>query len=175
MKTFKPLLVAALFFVLITSCNDKNSVKVDPEGLTQCEGGSKNCQYIYTEHSDIDSISFYKNGNYRLFYFSQQLLELGCNSFSNLYIKAPMQGTSFSLSNEDIAGGKVGYLISCPCCDVVPLEPVAGYVKGTNVDPGKPADQARWLIDARIILGFQGKVLDTLVVKQYFTPNFVYN
>jgi hypothetical protein len=54
---------------------------------------------------------------------------------------------------------------------------VDGYVKGLNLFREKSADQTKWVIEAKIILQAESEpsVKDTLYVKQYFYPNFIYN
>lgn len=64
-----------------------------------------------------------------------------------------MQGSSFQLDKSAIAAGRVVLYRSCPACSMFPLKPVDGYVKGINLTPEKPADQTKWLLEAKIILG----------------------
>jgi hypothetical protein len=88
-----------------------------------------------------------------------------------------MQGSSFELTKADLSTDRVLFSQSCPACNLIPFKPVDGYVKGINTTPEKPADQARWLLEGKVILQATAapSIRDTVFVKQYFSPNFVFN
>jgi len=152
---------------LFTACNDKSN---NPEpALTNCT----NCQLLFTEHADLVIPGYnFTSGDYRIFWSETQKNVIT----QRLYIKAPMQGTSFTLTKADIVAGKIIVLDNCPNCNLFAMHPVDGSVKGVNTTPGARADKAKWLIEAKIIrqpfdntFGYR----DTVYIKQYFGANFV--
>lgn len=161
--------------IACTKKSDLERLGIDDANLTTCPANS-DCEYLFTENADIEgAVPTFKSGNYRMFWAG--ITEPGMDS--RLYIKAPMTGNSFYLDKSSIAGGSVVLYRSCAACLMFPLRPIAdGYVKGINLTPGRPADQTKWLVEARVILedSSGGSTFkDTLYVKQYFYPNFVYN
>ena len=170
MKTFiyriTLLLTVAVAFA---ACNDKNN-NPEPE-LTNCTG----CKFLFIENADFVIPGTFINGNYRLF-FSETKKSVVTQ---HLYIKAPMQNTTFTLTKADILAGKLTVLDNCPSCNMVAMLPVDGKVKGVNTTPGARADKAKWLIEAKIIPEPAGvnneNFRDTFYVKQYFTANSVLN
>jgi hypothetical protein len=161
------LLFTGLF--VLAACNDKNN---NPEpALTNCTG----CQFLFTENADLMVPGYnLKTGNYRVFWS-----EVKKNFITQkLFIKAPMAGTSFTLTQAGILAGRVEVLDICAQCNMITMLPIGGSVTGKNVTPSAKADEARWLIEAKIIRapaentsGFK----DTVYVKQYFTANFAFN
>lgn len=153
---------------LFTACNDKNS-NPQPD-LTNYNG----CKFLFTESADLVIPGYnFTSGDYRLFW-----AEIKENVVTQkLYIKAPMQGTGFTLTKADILAGKVIVLDDCPSCNTIAMHPVDGSVKGINTTPGARADKAKWLIEAKIIrepiASGNGSFKDTVYVKQYFGANFV--
>ena len=173
--TFITLIIAGTLFG--TSCSKKNDgepvVMVDEKNLTGCPLNA-DCQYLFTERADVNSgPGTFTTGSYRVFWNST-LIE---GRSAVLYIKAPMAGNSFSLNQADVTSGKVELSRSCPACYFVASKIVDGYVKGINLTPDKPADQTKWIIEAQIIFDamYGPSIKDTVSVKQYFYPNFVYN
>ena len=159
------------------SCSKKNDgepvVTVDEKNLSGCPLNS-DCQYLFTERADVNfGPGVFTTGNYRVFWNST--LTEGRSAV--LYIKAPMTGNSFTLNQADVTSGKVELSRSCPACYFVASKIVDGYVNGINLTPDKPADQTKWIIEAQIIFDavYGPSVKDTVSVKQYFYPNFVYN
>jgi len=159
---------------LLLSCTKKsdvqNELKIDDKNLTSCGSGA-GCEYLFTEQADLNADNSFKPGSYRLFWFKEQ-----SSGFStSIYIKAPMQGNGFKLTQADLLAGRVLFNQSCPSCNLVLFKLADGYVKGVNTTPEKRADQARWLLEGKVIL--QGvsipSIRDTVFVKQYFSPNFV--
>jgi hypothetical protein len=161
---------------LFLSCTKKGDVrkelKIDDKNLTSCRSGA-GCEYLFTEQADLNADNSFKTGAYRLFWYKEQSPGLT----TSVYIKAPMQGNSFELTKADLSTDRVQFSQSCPACNLILFKPVDGYVKGINTTPGKPADQSRWLLEGKVIL--QGttnpSIRDTVFVKQYFSPNFVFN
>jgi hypothetical protein len=175
-RTTIQLLLSALILTH-SACSKKDNldkIKIEETDLTLCPENSE-CEYLFTENADIEgTMPTFKSGAYRLFWAG--ITQPGMDS--RLYLKAPMQGNSFQLDKSAIAAGRVVLYRSCLACSMFPLKPVDGYVKGINLTPEKPADQTKWLLEAKIILGDasgETSYRDTLYVKQYFYPNFVYN
>lgn len=163
------LLGLALFFSL--SCSkDKEIVDIDERNLTSCEA-QNTCKYSFAESADLElSPLAVKKGDYRLF----SMMSSTAASQTKLYIMAPMDAQQFMLNDEVIREGRVKYFFSCPSCDYVALKPAGGYVKGKNLTPEKPANQSKWLIEAKIELVAiaDPAIKQTLYIKQYFTPDF---
>jgi len=157
----------------ITSCTKQDIIIPDDNNLTACPVNGT-CQSLFTEHADVnEQNAVLWTGAYRVFWDEYQS---GSHS-TKIFVKAPMAGNSFHLKAADIEAGKVLVIRGCPNCLMVAYKPVAGYVKGVNREPGKRADQSRWLLEAQIIRQAMNhpELKDTLYFKRYFTPNFVYN
>jgi hypothetical protein len=174
MKTISKLFMLVPAVILsITSCTKQAIVIPDDNNLTACPVGGT-CQSLFTENADVNeqNLALFP-GQYRLFWDEYQ----SGNHSTKIFVKAPMAGNSFHLKAEDIAAGRVLVIQGCPSCLMVAYKPVAGYVKGVNREPGKRADQSRWLLEAQIIRQAMNhpELKDTLYYKRYFTPNFVYN
>jgi hypothetical protein len=176
-KLILPLLLLSST-VFFNSCSkqksEKDEVKLDDKNLTTCSTGT-GCSFLFTEQADVENFNSLKSGPYRVFWSTQQ----GAGTTTILYMKAPMTGSSFALTKADILAGKILLNRSCPACYryEIPFKPVDGYVKGINTTPGKRADQTKWLVEAKIFLQAEGspEVKDTVFVKQYFEPNFIFN
>nr|WP_121269144.1 hypothetical protein [Pedobacter schmidteae] len=168
------LLIAITLFTI--SCKKRNQepkVQIDETNLTVCPDKGT-CQYLFTEHADLNDrpevSALFKTGNYRVFWSNVEYPGVT----ARIYIKAPMQGTSFSLNKADVLAGRVVLFTSCPTCLTAVFKPVDGYVKGINLTPEKRADQAKWLLEIKIVSRIEGSAnVETLLVKQYFYPNFV--
>lgn len=163
--------------ILNVSCNKdrglKPSVEMDETNLTACPANT-NCESLFTEHAQFvaqDGIK--KFGKYRLFWAST----FSSGMTSTIYVEAPMEGDTFSLGKEDILAGRVKFLQYCPACNTIDYKPIDGYVKGSNLTPDKRADQTKWLLEIKIILGVEGNasLKQTMYIKQYFYPNFIYD
>lgn len=167
------LLSSAEFF---SSCskhrNEKDETKLDDKNLTICASGA-GCSFLFTEQADFEGYTNLKPGTFRVFWSEQEKTGIT----TTLYIKAPMPGKSFELTKTDILAGKIQFNRSCPSCYMAAFNPVDGYVKGINATPDKPADQTKWLVEAKIFLQAQEypQLKDTVFIKQYFEPNFVLN
>ena len=173
MKTLsKLLLIVPAVILSITSCTKTNIIP-DDNNLTACPVNGT-CQSLFTENADVNeqTLALF-TAQYRLFWDEYQIQ----NHSTKIFVKAPMAGNSFHLKSADILAGRVLVIQGCANCLTVAYKPVAGYVKGINRDPGKPADQSRWLLEAQIIRQAMNhpELKDTLYFKRYFTPNFVYN
>jgi len=171
------LLMVMMTILTSTSCS-KNNEKIDKEeldekNLTPCPE-NLSCQYLFTENADANEAgSLLVAGPYRLFW-----AEFRNGGFRRvIYVKAPMKGNNFTLNKQAILDGKVQVIHGCPNCLMVAYMPVDGYVKGVNLTPDKRADQTKWLLEAKIVLqAVSGPAQrDTITVKQYFYPNFVFN
>ncbi|RZA03508.1 MAG: hypothetical protein EOP47_02635 [Sphingobacteriaceae bacterium] len=169
MKNILKLLLILSFITVIVSCKKNN---VNPETIICFE--DTDSKALFTEQADVNMETMSPvAGEYRLFWY-----EINSGTLTTkIYIKAPMEGNSFSLNNNDINSGKVIYIQSCPNCNLIPVKAVGGSVKGENRYPGKRADQTRWLLEAKIILqGINTPMFkDSIYFKRDFTPNFVYN
>ena len=163
--------------LLINACKKQKAEPILVEdNLTSC--GGKNCSYLFYEHKDLDSPRLnYKLGQFRVFeYASASIYTPNLQEFTKVFIKAQVLGTSFTLNQQELLS-KVSFVQSCASCNMIGLKVKGGYAKGINLTPNKPADQTKWLIEAKLFLGVDGvsKAVDTLYIKQYFYPNFVYN
>jgi hypothetical protein len=175
--TIKLLLLSTLVLTQ-SACSKKDNldkIKIDETGLTSCPENA-HCEYLFTESADIEgTMPTFKSGGYRLFWANVDYK--GVNS--KLYLKAPMQGNKFQLDKSAIVAGNALLFRNCPTCLMTPVMPVTdGYVKGVSLTPEKQADQTKWLLEAKIILKDEiggTTYRDTVYVKQYFYPNFVYN
>ncbi|MBC7913427.1 MAG: hypothetical protein H7Y07_04820 [Pyrinomonadaceae bacterium] len=118
-----------------------------------------------------------KSGKYRVFWNTINQELGGCTLQSILWVKAPMDKKEFMLNKEDITNGLVQYSENCACCILLGLKPISGFLKGFNTTPEKKADETKWLIEGEIVLGTiaNNRPVDTLKLKQYFYPNFVYD
>ncbi|SEB12571.1 hypothetical protein [Pedobacter hartonius] len=178
MRKQTTLVLSLLALVLLSfSCSKRNDAEsfpvLDEKNLTPCPANA-NCEFLFTEQADVEPVpGIFKTGAYRLFW--SRVVRQSMSSV--LYIKAPMKGNSFTLNQSDITNGKIEISRSCPACLFVASKLVDGYVKGINLSPGKPADQTSWIVEAQLISeSMYGTPLrDTVSVKQYFYPNFVYN
>ncbi|MCD0488289.1 hypothetical protein LPB86_08615 [Pedobacter sp. MC2016-14] len=173
------MLTAALLTatILNVSCNKdrgiKPSIEIDETNLTACPANT-NCESLFTEHAQfVPQDGIKKLGVYRLFWAST----VSSGMTSTIYVEAPMEGDTFSLGKEDILAGRVKFLQHCQGCNTIGYKPVDGYVKGRNLTPDKRADQTKWLLEIKIILGVEGNTsfTQTMYIKQYFYPNFIYD
>lgn len=164
-----------LLTIGLISCS-KNRIEISPDNLSACQTNSQ-CSYLFSDKADVDSFHRVQLGVHRLFWYKEDRNLGGCQLLSTLWIKAPFNKNTFLLDTKDISDGLVSYSQSCACCMLVGLKPIGGYVKGLNISPDKRADQTKWLIEAEIVLGtiHSNTPVDTLYIKQYFDPNFVYN
>lgn len=170
--------VGLLFFILfIVSCTKRSDTNADPvideSNLTSCPLNAK-CNTLFTENAAVDSVRpFLKVGVNRVFFSTVETDERS----ADLFIIVPMKGTSFALTKKDITSGAVKLFESCPACYSIGFQIVDGYVAGVNLSPTKSADQTKWIIEAQLIREAKGQpgLKDTVRVKQYFSPNFVYN
>lgn len=177
MKQTTTQLIALLTLVLFSlSCSKKKDIENKPEidetSLTTCPPGAS-CSYFYTDQADLRAeFPSVTTGSYRI--FSREVTTPGISSF--LYIKAPMQGDTFSMTKADMLKGLVTTSTVCPACFSVPFKPVDGYVKGIKLKslPNRPND-TKWLIEAKLIrqTGTTPVYTDTIYVKQYFYPGSV--
>ena len=174
MKTLsKLLLIVPAVMLSITSCNKQTIIIPDDNNLTACPVNAQ-CQSLFTENADVNEQTLTLSpGQYRLFWDEYQIQ----SHSTKIFVKAPMAGNSFHLKAEDVLAGRVLVIQGCTTCLTVAYKPVAGYIKGINREPGKPADQSHWLLEAQIIRQAMNhpELKDTLYFKRYFTPNFVYN
>ncbi|MFD2160854.1 hypothetical protein ACFSJU_00475 [Paradesertivirga mongoliensis] len=161
--------------VCLAFCS-KNSIEVSPNNLSACQANSQ-CSYLFSDQADVDSFHRVQSGAHRLFWFKDERNLGGCQLISTLWIKAPLNKNAFLLDTKDIANGLVSYSQLCICCTLIGVKSIGGYVKGINTNPEKSSDQTKWLIEAEIVLAtiHSSKPIDTLYIKQYFYPNFVYN
>lgn len=171
-------ILALLAFVGFNACNKTESINISETELTTCDGAAK-CENIFTLSSDVDSnFRYVSNGNYKVFAATKSY---GINNQTNLYILAPKNGNSFMISGNDIKNGRVKIQFNCPACSQIGYKPVGGEIKGKNLLPDKALDQSKWLIEAKVYLAADAQIKgdlkfrDTLYIKQYFYPNFVFN
>jgi hypothetical protein len=177
-KSIHLLILLTVILINLSCTKDKEpqkqpKIEIDGKNLTACPEKAT-CQYLFAENTDlnIEPIIF-KTGNYRVFWSEVQTPDMS----AKLYIKAPMQGKDFSLGKTDILEERVKLIRACPACSMIPLKELDGYVKGINLTPDKPGDQAKWLLEIKLIVGADDEsyVKDAIYIKQYFYPNFVYN
>ena len=175
-QTTTQLLILLTIALVSLSCSKKKDMETKPEidetSLTTCRTGAS-CRYFYTDQADLRAeFPSITTGPYRI--FVNEVTSPGMSTF--LYIKAPMQGDTFSMTKEDMLNGLVTTSTICPACYSVPFKPVSGYVKGIKLRslPNRP-DETKWLIEAKLIrqTGTTPVYADTIYVKQYFySANF---
>ena len=174
MKIFSKLyLLTPAVMLLALSCSKQTNIIPDDGNLTVCPINGE-CQSLFTEQADVNEQTLaLLPGGYRVFW---DAYKTGSHS-TKIFVKAPMAGTSFHLTAADILAGRVLVIQGCPACLTVAYKPVAGYVKGINREPGKRADQSRWLLEAQIIREAMNHpaLKDTIYFKRYFYPNFIYD
>ena len=166
-------LVVFLSAILVSSCSkDEGYVEnVDEKELTSCPL-NYDCTYYYSERSNVEDNSLMiTKGNYRVFWS-----EGGLPGFSvRAFILAPVNGTSFYLSEKEVLAGRIKYLSVCPACLSIPLEIGGGYSKGKLVNPANGSGSQKWLVETKLYLKFAGssnaKFIDTVFVKQYYYLN----
>lgn len=156
-----------LAFVLFTlSCKKSETKSPEPTELTSCPANT-NCRYGYTDGADLTSnFPALKAGSNRIFW--SEVKSLSSSTF--IYVKAPMDVKSFSLTKEDILAGLVDISTVCPTCFSAVLKPVDGYVNGVNITDRSGKNV--WLIEAKLIMPDvtgQGTP-QTYYIKQYFYP-----
>ncbi|MEJ2883071.1 hypothetical protein [Pedobacter sp. GR22-6] len=179
MKTIKVPLFYLFVLLMIggVSCRKDRPVQeqpIDESNLTDCPANAT-CQYLFTENVDLNPNSFSapQQGRYRLFWAEAKQAE----STMSVYVKAAMEGTKFELTKADVLAERVLLYRSCPTCMMIPFKVVDGYAKGVNMTPEKPADQTKWLLEIKLVIRYEGTSMadETVFIKQYFHPNFVYN
>ncbi len=152
--------------VLTLACNKNNgnNPNVTLDGaLTGCAEPAS-CTFNYYDNADIQNANQPVKGNSRVFWYKSVNADV-CMAATEVFFKASLNASSFEITSDQIkAGGIVNYNFSCACCDYILAKVVGGDVKGKRISSDK------WLINASVILGDQNnKVLDTVVVNQYFT------
>lgn len=164
----------AFAFLFCLSCDkQKEKTLVDEKNLTACAENAT-CQYSFTEQADLATMPLMlRPGAYRVFWASTKQGPIT----ATLWMKAPMSGNQFTLNDQDILAGKVIFNQDCISCNMVYYKAVGGEVKGTNTTPDRRADQARWLLEAKIFLQAvdDPTVKNSINIKQYYGANFVYN
>jgi len=171
MKTsFTKIIALMAILAITTSCSKDDDigkdVQIDDKNLTNCPENSS-CQYLFFENSDLNTEpTTVKSGQFRLF-----LSKIHTSMDERmLYIKAPIEGDSFSLDKKDILAGKAVYTFICPACDFVGMKPVDGFAKGLKIAPTGVNTESKWLLEYNIILQAASNAAyrDTIYVKQYF-------
>lgn len=167
----KNLSFITIVLIAFVSCKDKGDLTISADNLTECPAET-NCSYIFTESADVTDNFNFKSGIYRVF----KVQKRNGDRSESLFIKAPMDGKSFTLSAEEIKT-RFSLRTDCAGCFILVSKPLFGTVKGVNTTPDKPADQAQWLLDINVVIGTVNTEIpvDTIRIKQYFSPNFVYN
>lgn len=171
-KSFLNLLFLASCLFINACSKQKEDLLLTDKNLTSC-GTNTSCQYLFTEQADVTIPQLnLSSGEYRVFWHSYNQGPIA----TQVFIKAPMKA-EIQLNDQDILNGKVIFRQICPSCNLINLKPVGGFVKGRNTSPDKRADQTKWLLEAKIYLEAvdQSSIKDTLYIKQYYYPNFIYN
>lgn len=164
------LLLSAIFS---SSCSkDEGYVEnIDEKDLTPCPQ-NYDCKYYYSERSNVEDNSIMiTKGKYRVFWS-----ESGLPGFSiKAFILAPVNGTSFYLSEKQVLAGRIKYLSNCPACFSIPLEIGGGYSKGRLVNAANGTGSQKWLLETKLYLKLAGSqtktFIDTVFVKQYYYLN----
>ncbi|MEO5912208.1 MAG: hypothetical protein ABIP95_15060 [Pelobium sp.] len=163
----------------MVACNKADEITLSEDQLTTCDSNAT-CENIFTLSSDVDrNYNYVAEGNYKV--FTARKTYTGSQSQTNLFIMAPKNGDSFSLSGNDIKNGRVKLQLICTACNYANFKLIGGEVKGKNLLPEKALDQSKWLIEAKIIMATDlqvkgdQKLKDTIYIKQYFYPNFVFD
>lgn len=172
-------ILALITFTGLNACNKIKTadINISETELTTCDSASK-CENIFTLSSAVDSnFQYVADGNYKVFTARKTY----SNSQTNLFILAPRNGNSFIVSDKDIQKGlvKIKYISSLGF--PIGFKAVGGEIKGKNLLPDKALDQSKWLLEATVYLAADAqikgdqKLKDTLYIKQYFYPNFVFD
>lgn len=174
MKTFTQTFLLVLLLIVASSCtkDDGYIENLDEQGLTQCPENS-NCKYVYTNHADLPNPSSAtpKNGSYRVFWteISSRLIT------RSVFIKAPMKGNAFSLTDKDIQAGNVMlFNISCPTCfsSVAAFQINGGYIRGKKLNSTASQSSEKWLLETKLFLSVENtNIKDTISIKQYYNYN----
>lgn len=157
----KAKIASILLFITLFACRKESPLILDGT-LTSCS----TCTYHYYEQADYNNNFQPIAGNYRVFQYKNGN-DSSCGPTSSIFFKAPLYEDQFIIDSAQIAAGKIlGYYSSCPCCEVAfffPNNPMGGQIKVKQVDGDK------WLVNAKVVMGYQNKPVDTIIVNQYFT------
>jgi hypothetical protein len=152
--------ISVLLFTILFACRKESPLVLDGS-LTDCA----TCTYHYYDNADYKNTFQPIAGNYRVFQYKNGN-DSTCGPTSSIFFKAPLYEDQFIIDSAQIAAGTViGYYFSCPCCEEAyfPNNPMGGQIKAKQVDGDK------WLVNATVVMGYQNKPLDTIIVNQYFT------
>lgn len=141
------LLALVLLVAVMASCKKS---ELDGE-YTHCE----RCTYTFTDAGPL--IFEYKH------YFFEGPISNPATPYRGISVEVPAGVDVFSYGDKEIVSDKVNSFVMCVNCMAVAFEPLGGTIKGMKINDRK------WLLDAKVYLGSQTDVRDTLVFKQFFT------
>jgi hypothetical protein len=157
----KAKITITVLFITLLACRKESPLVLDG-ALTDCT----TCTYNYYENADYNTTFEPVTGSYRVFQYKNGD-ETSCGPTSSLFFKEPLSENQFVIDSAQIVAGKVSaYYFSCPCCDefaYFPNTPMGGQIKA------KRTTNSTWLINATVIMGYQNKPVDTIIVNQYFS------
>ncbi|GGC16043.1 hypothetical protein GCM10011386_04790 [Parapedobacter defluvii] len=154
----------SIFFVctvLILSCEKEKLTSLTPDNLTECP----TCETHFRESSRLEALRVVDGKNivfqYKKYWSANHT---DGTPYTGLFFEIPKGRTFFNLDKNTIASEKVVHITMCPNCNTIPLKPIGGKLKGEQID------SKRWLVEAAVALaGPDGRILDTLSFKHYFT------
>ena len=101
---------------------------LDATELSGCPGGE--CKFLYSEWGDVDMLkSEVTYGRFRIFWSAYTAEGIPVE----IFIKAPMEGIAFSLSNLQLASGWGIWQANCPECRLRPLRISGGSLGETGL------------------------------------------
>jgi len=152
--------------ISVVSCEKTGNgpASISPNNLTECEI----CDFLYRENARLN-VRAVEEGENKVFMYKEYWADDPSNkeeaNYSGLLFEVPQtEDNTFELRKQEMHDGKVAYIVMCPSCNVIPLKPVDGSIKG------KYAGDNKWLVEAIVVLAQEtsSDVSDTLTFKQYF-------
>lgn len=158
------LILASIISVVSCEKTGNGPANISPNNLTECE----TCDFLYRENARLN-VRAVEEGENKVFMYKEYWTDDPTNkkgaSYSGLFFEvAKTDDDAFELGKQEMHDGKVAYIVMCPSCNVIPLKPVDGSIKG------KYAGDNKWLVEAIVVLAQEtsSDVSDTLTFKQYF-------
>ena len=91
-----------------------------------------------------------------------------------IFIKAPVEGVAFSLSNLQLASRWGIWQASCPKCRPRPLRISGGSVRGNRIARDNMAGPEKWVLELKLDISQKyGGYKRPVHIKQVFYPDFI--
>jgi hypothetical protein len=160
----------AFSLLLFAGCRKDKEKQVDIEELTSCPL-EVTCTYsVYNGTNYNRYLGLFPDRNFRTFSYRITNSDL-CASATEIFAVIPRDKNEFFLGKKEIDEGRIVHESFCTCCFSIALKVVGGYLKGINLNSKLPESEARWLVEAELILlDGSGSFRDTVYLKQVFTP-----